>query len=320
LEWSHSAHVAAHRCQLQFVFGHVMAAHNARDPERREAYVLKQLQQLPAWRGSIIHRVLSTDFLAALLHGRSVDAATLAARGHDLARRQFAFSAERRYRDADLSKGEAGEDYCALVEHERGRGVTTAQLTGVLDEITRAFDHLVSQTAFLAELRRGRGHTSEPRLSFRLDGTTIVARPDLVFVRSDGAPVVIDWKIGASDTSDYSRQLLTYALAVARSGRWSGTAAKDVRLYEANLLKNEIREHPVTAERLDEAEEFIYRSVVDMRHLLGEGKFDDLDLSEFEVAGRPTTCAYCNFAELCVRRLADAGRTREVLVIQGRLL
>lgn len=271
MEWSHSAHVAARRCQLQFIFGHVMAAHNARDPERREAYLLKQLQQLPAWRGSIIHRVLATDFLAALLHGRSIGAAALAARGHDLARRQYAFSAERRYRDADLSKGEAGEDYCALAEHERGRGVTPAQLTGVLDEITEAFDHLVSQTAFRAELCRGRGHTSEPPLSFRLDGTTIVARPDLVFVRSDGALEVVDWKIGAGDTSDYSRQLLTYALAVARSGRWFGTVAKDVRLYEANLLKNEIREHPVTAERLNEAEEFIYRSVVDMRHLLGRG-------------------------------------------------
>src|SRR3989442_648712 len=140
------------RCQLQLVFGHVMAAHNARDPERREAYLLKQLQHLPASQGSLVHRVLATDFLAALLGRRPVDAAALAARGRDLARRQFAFSAGRRYRDVDLTKGAAGEEYCALFEHEFGSGVSPERLEEVLGAISRCFENLAGQSAFLAEL------------------------------------------------------------------------------------------------------------------------------------------------------------------------
>lgn len=75
----------------------------------------------------------------------------------------------------------------------------------------------------------------------------------------------MDWKIGESETSDYSRQLLVYALAVARSGQWPGVDAEAVRLSEVNLLKNQIRQHAVTQERLEEAEDFACRGVSELR-------------------------------------------------------
>ena len=44
MKWSYSAHNAMRRCQRLFVFGQMMASHRARDPQRREAYLLKQLK------------------------------------------------------------------------------------------------------------------------------------------------------------------------------------------------------------------------------------------------------------------------------------
>lgn len=104
MKWSYSAHGAMRRCQRLLVFYQVMASHAARDPDRREAYVLKQFRHLPAWQGSLVHDVLSSRFLADVRAGRRADAAALTAAARDLARRQYDFSAARRYREPGLTK------------------------------------------------------------------------------------------------------------------------------------------------------------------------------------------------------------------------
>lgn len=148
----------------------------------------------------------------------------------------------------------------------------------------------------------------------------IAATLDLVFVNSTGRLTIVDWKVTSTEGNDYSRQLLVYALALLRCGRWPGLEVEAIELYEADLLKNRIVAHPVTAERLEEAEDFVYRSAVELEALIGDTNFEDLDLSEFEVARRPTTCLHCNFGRVCIRQLETAGHSREASPIQRRLL
>jgi PD-(D/E)XK nuclease superfamily len=319
MKWSVSAHNSMRRCQRLFVYGQVVASHNARDPLRHEAYLLKQLQSLSTWQGSIVHKVLATSFLADVRAGRPIDPATLSATAHDLARRQFAFSAARKYREPGQTKGAAGDAYCALYEHEYGEDISPEQLEIVYATITRCFEHLASQEAFLAQLAAGSAHLAELPLSFTLAGATITATLDLVYQGANGQLVVVDWKVAGSETSDYSWQLLVYALAVARCGRWPTVEADAIELYEANLLRNQVHQHPVSSQRLQEAEDFIYRSLVEREALVGRDRFDDLDLEEFEVAERPGTCYHCNFASLCLRQLEAAGRLEEVQMVQERL-
>ena len=319
MKWSVSAHNAMRRCQRLFVFGQVMASHNARDPLRREAYLLKQLQSLSTWQGSIVHKVLATTFLSDVRAGRAIDPAALSSAAHDLARRQFAFSAARRYREPGQTKGAAGDAYCALFEHEYGQDISPEQLDIVYATITHCFEHLAGQEAFLARLSAGSGHLAEQPLNFSLAGATITATPDLIYIGANGRLVVVDWKVAGSETSDYSWQLLVYALAVARCGRWPTVDAEAIELYEANLLRNQVRQHPVSAQRLQEAEDFIYRSLVEREALVGKDRFDDLDLDEFEVAERPGTCYHCNFGSLCLRQLEAAGCSEEARMVQERL-
>jgi PD-(D/E)XK nuclease superfamily len=319
MKWSYSVHTAMRRCQRLLVFAHVMASHNARDPLRREAYVLKQLQHLSAWQGSLVHKVLATTFLDDLRAARPVNAPALAAAAQDVAQRQLAFSAARRYRQPGQTKRAAGDAYCALSEHELGWEITAEALRGVHATITRCFENLAAQTTFLARLYAGVEHVAEYPLSFRLNDATVAATPDLVFLRVDGQPTVVDWKVTESETNDYSRQVLIYALAVARCGHWPRVSTEAIELYEVNLLKNRIRQHPVTAERLDATEDFIYRSIMELETLVGDGRFGDLDLDEFEVAERPATCSHCNFRLLCIRQLEAMGRAAEAHLVQGRL-
>lgn len=319
MKWSVSAHNNMRRCQRLFVFGQVIASHNAKDPLRHEAYLLKQLQSLSTWQGSIVHKVLATAFLSDVRAGRAIDPVALSATAHDLARKQFAFSAARRYREPGQTKGAAGDEYCALYEHEYGENISPERLELVLTTITRCFEHLASQEAFLGQLAAGSAHLAELPLNFTLAGATIAATLDLVYQGANGQLVVVDWKVAGSETSDYSWQLLVYALAVVRCGRWSAVEAEAIELYEANLLRNQVHRHPVSAERLQEAEDFIYRSLVEREALVSRDRFDDLDLDEFEVAERPGTCYHCNFASLCLRQLEAAGRLEEVQLVQERL-
>lgn len=320
VKWSYSAHTVLRRCQRQFAFGHIVASHSARDTLRHEAYVLKQLQHLSAWKGSLVHQVLSTRFLASVQARKPLDAAALTAAADELLLQQFDFSTACRYREPGMTKSAAGEAYCALYDHERGIEITSQDLDRVRAEIAQSFEHLASQQDFLSYVYTGRGHMTEVPLFFALQGSTVAATIDLLFFNAEGRPTVVDWKIAASETSDYSRQLLLYALAVSRCGRWPGVQAEEVNLYEANLLKNVVTSHTPSTERLEEVEDWVYRSIVDVEALMGAGRFETLNLDDLDVAEHPTTCNHCNFAPLCIQQFEVAGRAEEVGIVQGRLL
>lgn len=306
VKWSYSAHQARRTCQRRFAFAHIMASHNAKDAERREAYIRKQLQHVTAWQGSVVHHVLATDFAAALEARVPFNWSALTERAHALARQQFAFSAAGRYREAGLTKTAAGDSYCALYEHEHKLDLPVDTLASVEEMIAGCFRVLAEQTEFLALLRRGTRYSAEQHLNIEISGVTVAVTPDLIITRG-GKPMIVDWKTGNSDTSDYRRQMLIYALAVARDRRWPVVAADEIVLYEANLSKGAIRQHPVDDVLLAQTEDFIYQSVLEQQALVGSGRYADLDLESLDVADQPTTCSHCNFRPVCLARLeADA--------------
>ncbi len=319
MKWSYSSHNAMRRCQLQFVFGQVIASHNARDPERHETYLLKQLQRLPAWRGSVVHKVLATVFLDDLRHGREISEVALYRAAQELARKRLTFSQAGKYRQPGMTKARAGDGYSALWEHEQGRATTSADLAELDGVLAACFGNLLSQAELLRELRSGYGHRAEPPLSFLLDGVSVKAVPDLLLLQSDVELTIVDWKVGESGGGDYSRQLALYGLAATRCGWWPGLRAEDIRLYEVNLLKNSVIEHRIGTDVVEEAEDFVYGSIVEMRGLLEGARAEDLDLSDYDVARSPGTCALCNFRSMCAARLELPEAHPVAEPIQGRM-
>jgi len=315
LRWSYSERRTLERCPRQLAFGQVVASHNARDPFRREAYLLRQLHSIRSWQGSLAHTILATEGLADLRAGRPL---ALGIAAQDLARRQLAFSAAHRYREPGQSKAAAGDAYCALIEHERGEDIGPETLVAVDAALLRCFTNLAGQTAFLELLREGRGHAAETALTLRWGKATVVCAFDLTLLRPDAGLTIVDWKVSQYEESGYEAQLLLYAYMAVRSGRWPGLTADMIDLYEVNLLRDRVHRHRFDGARFGEVEDRVRVGVDALRAALGDGSYARLRLDQLPIAPHERTCAACPFAPLCADALTDEGRRDEALIVRHR--
>lgn len=277
-----------------------MASHNARDPLRREAHILRQLKPLAMWRGSLVHDMLNRYFVPSLKSGSLIAERDMLQRTLTLADQQFAFSKERRYRSG-ISKSKAGEQFCALLEHDFGQEIVSDDISRLKEETTRCYANLYQNKSLQNTLRQGTWYGSEINVPFSLEGVTVAAILDLAFFTKDALHVV-DWKIGESASSDYAPQMLIYALATVN--KWN-RSLETIKLWEVNLLKDCITEHTVTEDKLDSAEDFIYRSVSDILSLTEDRSYTELDFHDFDCANTSNTCAYCKFRSLCLKMLHE---------------
>lgn len=308
MRWSHSTDKTMRQCHRQLVYSQVVASHGRRNPWRHEIFVLKQLQTPNAWQGKLLHQVLEARLFPALSRRQPIRWDSIIAAAHDLARRQFAFSAARRYRAGDVSKSLLPE-YLALAGHETDAGVPASVLDEVHDAVDRALGYLARNAKLVSYLQKGSSHRAEHQLHFRLPmlEVALTATVDLLFFRGVNEVTILDWKFGRSDTADYSRQLHVYALALLRSGSFPTVDLHGIHLVEANLLQGEVRRHPIDEEQLDEVEDFVFRSASRLKELIGDCDGDTVDVSAFSVARNARNCSYCPFRGPC-RVAADTAR------------
>lgn len=298
-QWSISAHNSFRRCQRQFFFKNIMAWHNAKDANRREAFVLSQLRGLEEWQGHLVHLALEKYFVPSLQNRDIISLEELTARTFALGRAQLEFSRRGDYKNGVVTKDAAGENFLGLREHEYGIEIAETEIERIFENIERCYDFLYSQEKFVNFLKEGAWYSSEPFLHLEVCAVPIVARLDLIVGYGNSKLCIIDWKIGASLTSDYSNQLRLYALAAIN--RWTKYKIEDVLLVEANLLQGKLYKHHVDEKALLEIEDFIYRSFSDMQVFTDQGKYADHNLDDYAYAKSPNSCKFCKFRRLCMR-------------------
>jgi len=310
MKWSISAHNTMRRCQRQYLFGHILASPRANDERRREAQVLKQLQSLAAWQGSLVHDGICYFLIPELRARRAVSAEAVIDATLDIARQQFTFSRQHNYRIRGLSKEAAGQRYAALYAHEYDQEISEERLKNVFETVRECFIHLFGQTSLLADIRAHRQLFCEQTFQFTVEQVSIWPKLDLFFFDANNRPVIIDWKVVSDETSDYARQVLVYALSVMR--RWPTIQPETITIKAVNLLKNTITLYEVTAERLLDIEDFIYRSTAAVRDLTGDHKAASQSLEDFEPARSVRSCQYCNFRKLCQEVYRDLPSTESL--------
>ena len=300
IKWSFSADRCFRRCQRQYFLSQIAAHHSAKDPVRREAFLAKQVKTVELWQGSLVHTGLERFVVPAIEQHRGVAWDEAIAQTQQLARRQFSFSASRRYREVGMTKKKGGDDYCALVGHESEAGIGDAEFARVLETIERSLVNLSQMTELLEEIQDAGQLWCELPLYVTYDIARLEVHLDLMFFRSFGKPTIVDWKVSESlGGSDADLQTGLYAWALCQHPRWRVESAEDCELVEVQLLKDEVIRHRSSSETFDRIENRIYRSVNKISALRQGRKYDVPDIEEYDFAQNPNSCSYCSLRALC---------------------
>jgi len=298
MKWSLSQYNTFQRCQRQWYYQYVYASSRAKDQGRREAYHLAKLTNLKAWRGKIVDDVISNVVVPAINREERISLPVA---------REAAWTRFSRQRELGMRPGPVNDgEFRGFLEVQCGVPPAPSDFDEAWADVETALRNFFNCSFVWKALRKADTCRTQRRIPFSLDIASLIAVPDVICFYSGCAPLIIDWKVQSNPVRNYWLQLATYALALTRCTPhrdWptlpEGLGPMDVELAEIQLLADDVRTHTVTSEELEELEEMIICSAVEIS-LARRGKSSkDLAAEDFSTARSPGVCHYCSFKELC---------------------
>ena len=114
-------------------------------------------------------------------------------------------------------------------------------------------------------------------------------------------PVVMDWKLSTSYTSDYANQLIICGITVYLKRLEKTDKPKyeyaDIKLFEVNLLSGVVKEHEFTEDKINRIIDDINLTSQDIGLLTG--KDQEIDIEDFDLTDDEISCKFCNYRSLC---------------------
>lgn len=307
MKWSFSASTTFRMCPRKWFYANSFASSLAKHPDRKEAYYLKQLQSISAWRGSLVDTVIGVTIVPELKKGRVPNEKKVMDYASYLAKKQVEFGKDKRHREPKMTKSEGGTSYCAFYDMEYSDRVDQSQLKLAQAEATTALKNLL-RSKLLEELAQNNSHLVAQRsIRFEFAGASVVCTPDLIVFYENAPPLIIDWKVHSFAYSDYRLQLALYALALTRVEPHRDfpelkVSPTEVGLIEYQLLKNTQRQYELTSDDITDLEDHIYHSFRQIRHTTEGRKAKDLEAEMFQTARSPKICAKCQFKKICWKK------------------
>ena len=313
MKWSKSSAQCFRRCQRQWFYRHQLANARAKDPLRRQAYLLSKLQSIPQWRGRIVDDTIGATVIQGLRQHRRVtlsqatefamhrfDAQLETARAHLVREDGFRPAAP-----------EVKDTFAAFQVMEYEGDIPELEIEKARRQVKDALRALFVMEEIKEQIKRGVQHLDQRSLSFKFAGVSIQAIPDLIVFYEDQPPLILDWKVHAFGFFDAFQQLVLYAMALTRCkphkdfpSSLSDVSAGDIALLEVQLLNQLVRQHVATEEAVKTVEEEIAASAYAMRRIVNGRKPQAIDINALEGAYGPEACSRCQFRKLCWREAA----------------
>jgi len=299
-----------------YFFQYIAATHGFANPFRRRVFELKKSKNLVMWRGSIVDKIMELEVMPSIKAKQKVDFESLAESAVALAQRQYQFSKSGLYAVKGNSEKKIGADYCVLDVHLLNKTYSEQQIEDVYTSIRQIIigiptimmpdgksllEFLFSASLIVPNMGKW---------SFKFENLFIKPQLDLFMIVNDKL-VVLDWKVSESDVSDYSRQLViggitvfdVYRKKTMQGGR--KYTFDDIRLIEVNLFKKTAKEHLFNQQVVNECIDFIYLNGEDISLLTRDQSFDNLDINDFPITDKETTCMFCKFRMVCIEKLTS---------------
>lgn len=311
--WSYSSSRSFARCQRQWFIKQYIANPIAKDPARRNAYLLSTLQSPYAWRGSLVDTVISQVFIPALIKKNTMPSELdLVREARILFDKQLTFALDNRMRENGMSKKQAGDSYAALHPVEYEEDITETMKQQLWNEIEQSLVNFRTSYELMKLILPAKWWAAQRPLTFSCEGINVQMVPDLIVFYDNQKPLIIDWKVHYSGEHNARRQLASYALALVSCKPHRDfplylktMPATEVRLLEVQLLTQKHRSYVLTETDVELAISYIVRSHAEME-LATDGNPQSLTMSDLPVTNNPDTCQHCNFRSICWNQEQDS--------------
>ena len=305
MKWSVSTSKVFQQCPKKWYYRTVFADSNSRNPLRSEAYVLKQLQSVHAWRGKVVDQTITMHIVPKLNAKQTVNKDEILRQARALFDAQLAFAERQEYRNGAKK---TQYDYCALYELEYGTGLGDEILQTAKAEVDASLTNLLD-SSLMKELSESSHLSAQRRLQFQFANTYIECTPDLIAFFDEKPPLIVDWKVLSGYHREHWLQLGIYAVALSRvkphrdfPEKWVREMSNplNIRLLEFQLLRKRELPYVLTKEDIVDIEDYIYTSSVQMEHLLNGGaRRPEQYIETVPTTRYPGTCAKCSFKKIC---------------------
>ncbi len=318
VKWSISTINSLRRCNRQYYFGHVAANHGRKNRFRRKAYELKKMQNLNMWKGSVVDKFIELEIIPQIEDLSFNDFDHLAIQAVEMAKKQYEFSLNKRYLDSKLKMANVKNEFAILQIHELGLPYSQNDIDEVYQSISEAITNIpnviIPQSNInLVDFLKGASWRlpNVMNWSFNVEKVRVSPQIDLLMFY-ENKPVIIDWKVSNSYVSDYSRQLIVCAITVMnwdkKRKQENGKQPfnmEDFTLLEVNLANGKVKNHELTIERASEMLDYINLTGSDLALLIENKKYETIDIEDFDLTDKDTTCSFCNFKTLCASVLQN---------------
>ena len=310
MKWSVSKSKTFKLCQRKWFYSDIYGAWNAKAEERREAYLLGNLQSVQAWRGSLVDSVIE-NFIIKKMHfeNRVPTIEEIINYSDCLIQKQLEFGMKQRFREQGMTKAKAKDEYAAFFDIEYKGQLDSTHIQTAINEIHTALYNLIN-SGLLQKLSTIPGAKLIPQrfMQIPMNGFTVVSLPDLIVLYADKPPLIVDWKVHAGRNTDYWLQLGIYAYVLHKLCSSNPPPdfpeyhhnpkyePQEIELIEFQLLSNVQKEYNLTDDEICGIEDYIYKYGTIMTTFFNE---DKLDPRNYQTALKSSVCSYCQFKKLC---------------------
>jgi hypothetical protein len=321
VKWSYTTVNTLRQCNRKFYFSAILPTHGRKDPLRRKAYELKNMQNLKMWAGSVVDKFMEVKVIPMISKKMTLNFEQLADQALAMAEEQFRFSKNALYTDPAQKKGEVNSTFCILNIHEVNEPYSEEELFEAYQTIKQGIRNLPlirmpDGTMLIDYLTACNSLTPNVNnWEVNIENARVKPQMDLLGL-SSWKPVIMDWKLSSSFTSDYSRQLIICGITVylkrLENIEKPPYAYEDIKLFEVNLLKGIVKEHLFTQEKAHELINFINLTADDIFTLVGTSEAPN-EIEDFELTDNDGLCTSCNFQTLCSFLVANKNQYDEKL-------
>ncbi len=267
----------------------------------RLAYLLKNLQRLVQWAGTIVHETIKEALANTAVHGEKLPLAKLQENAVQKMRNGWKEALDKEWISSpkktnifELYYGD-GENYGAC--RRLPRETTDAIKQRVLDCMEGFFYSPAVREIYQTSPEQWLAIDALD--SFQIDDIKVWCAPDFAFKDAAGLFHILDWKTGSENTRTISQQLACYALYSMK--KWE-IPLEQIRIQGVFLKDGgRVQNYQLNAETIEAVQKQIQDSYRSMQEKLSDVKENLAKEEDFPRRLVESRCENCPFRRICLQ-------------------